>query len=123
MRRLLLVLLVSLGLSACAGLAPVTPETPRESLVASEAAYEFALLEVKSLIVSRFIVPGTSLAHDVRLLVVETRAALDAWQLNPDSPSLARFTQGVLTRLQAQVARMIATQGASTSFMSPEVLA
>lgn len=116
MRRLLIVLLVSLGLSACAGmggLAPVTPETPRESLVASEAAYEFALLEVKSLIVSGYIEPGTQLAANVRLLIVETRAALDAWQLNPDSPSLARFAQSVLTRLQAQVAQMIQTQEAT----------
>lgn len=113
MKRFFIVLLVSLGLSACAGLIPVTPETPRESLVASEAAYEFALLEVKSLIVSGFIQPGTQLATNLRLLIVETRVALDAWQLNPDSPNLARSTQAVLQRLQAQVARMIATQQTS----------
>ncbi len=115
MRRLLIVLAVSLGLSGCfgGGLTPVTPETPRESLVASEAAYEFALLEVKSLILSGYIKPGTQLATNVRLIIVETRAALDAWQLNPDSPNLARAAQAVLNRLQAQVAAMIKTQGAS----------
>lgn len=88
----------------------MTPETPRESLVASEAAYEFALLEIKSLIVSGYIEPGTSLSRTVRLLVIETRAALDAWQLSPDSPDLARFAVGVLTRLKAQVSLMITTQ-------------
>ena len=110
MRRLLIVLLVSLGLSACAGMTPVTPETPRDSLVASAAAYEFAILQVKSLIVSGYIKPKTQLATNVRLLIVETRAALDAWQSSPDSPDLARFAQGVLTRLQVRVASMIATQ-------------
>lgn len=112
MRRLLIVLLLSL-VAGCAGLGtlvPVTPETPRESLVASEAAYTFALLEIKSLIVSGYIKPETPLARTVRLLVIETRAALDAWQLSPDSPDLARFAVGVLTRLQAQVAQMIVTQ-------------
>ena len=91
----------------------MTPENPRESLVASEAAYEFALLEVKSLIVSGYIIPGTQLAINVKLLIVEARAALDAWQLSPDNPNLAATAQAVLRALQAQVAKMIQAQEVS----------
>jgi len=107
--------LVSLGLSACAtgGLSPVAPENPRESLVAAESAYEFALLEIKSLIVSGYIKPGTQMALNVRLLLIETRAALDAWHLSPDSPNLAVAAQAILHALQAEVARMLETQEAS----------
>lgn len=107
MRRLILALLVSLGMSACAAMTPVTPETPRESLVAAEAAYEFALLEVKSLIVSRYILPGSDRALDVRFMIVETRAALDAWQLTPDNPKAAFAAQAILNALRAEIARMI----------------
>jgi hypothetical protein len=93
-------------------LVPVTPETPRESLVTAEAAYEFALLEVKSLIKTGIIVPGSDQAWKVKLIIIETRNALDAWQLSPDSPKVADAAGAALRILQAEVARMTATQGA-----------
>jgi hypothetical protein len=110
-RRLVIVLLVSLGLSACATV-PVTPETPRETLVSAEAAYEFALLEVRSLIVSGYIKPNTQTATYTRMLIVETREALDAWHVSPDDPSAADIATVILRKLQAQVARMLLTQEA-----------
>ncbi len=115
MRRLFLVLAVSLGLSGClgAGLSPVTPENPRESLVAAEAAYEFALLEVRSLIATGVIIPKSGLANSIAFGIRETRKALDAWQTNPDNPNLMYVAQAALRQLQAEVARQVATQGAS----------
>ena len=111
MKKWLTILVVSLGLAGCAGtLAPVTPETPRESLVAAEAAYEFAMLEVRSLIVSGYIVPQTELSDSVAFIIIETRNALDAWQSNPDNPNLAVAAQSALRALQAEVARMVAAQ-------------
>ena len=119
MRRLLIALCVSLGLAGCAGQSPVTPETPRESLVATEAAYEFAVLQVKSLIVSGYIKPGSDLARNIRLMIVETRAALDAWHVSPDDPSAAIITQAILRRLQVEVAKMVATKETSNESSGP----
>jgi hypothetical protein len=114
-KKLLTILVVSLGLAGCAGtLAPVTPETPRESLVAAEAAYEFAILEVRSLIVSGVIVPRSDLADALALVIIETRAALDAWQANPDNPNFAVAAQRALRALQLEVSRLITTQESSS---------
>ncbi len=112
MRRLFIVLAVSLGLSGCfgGGLTPVAPETPRESLVVAEAAYEFALLEVRSLIVSGVIIPKSGIANSISFVIKEARSALDAWQTNPDNPNLAVVAQAALRELQAEVARYVVTQ-------------
>ncbi len=113
MKRLLTILVVSLGLSACAGiggLTPVAPENPRESLVVAEAAYEFALLEVRSLIVSGVIIPKSGIANSISFVIKEARSALDAWQTNPDNPNLAVVAQAALRELQAEVARYVVTQ-------------
>ncbi|MEE8606723.1 MAG: hypothetical protein V3S55_03885 [Nitrospiraceae bacterium] len=114
MIKLFTSLVLIVGLSGClgAGLSPVTPESPREKLVAAEAAYEFALLEVRSLIVNGIIVPKSNLAGTVAFLIIETRKALDVWQTSPDNPNYHLAAITALSGLQAELAKHVVTRGA-----------
>jgi hypothetical protein len=102
--RNLLVGLLALVLVACAG--TPTPETPREKLVAAEATYSTLLDDVRSAATSGIIEPGSETAHTVAALLVEARAALDAWQADPDNPNMAVFVQKSLERLKALLLRL-----------------
>ena len=95
--------LLALVLVGCAG---ITPETPREQLVAAEVTYSLFLDDVRSLATSGIIEPGSSTADTVALFLVEARAALDAWQVNPDDPNMAVFAQKSLERLKLLLLRM-----------------
>lgn len=110
MRQFLIALVVSLGLVGCASTIPVAPETPRERLVSAEAGYEFALLEVRMLIVQGIIIPNSQLANRMGLLIIESRNALDVWQTNPDNPNFLVLGIAALRHFQALIAANIVTQ-------------
>ena len=97
----LLVGLVMLAVGACAGIGPIpSPETSREKLAAAEISYGALLDQVGSLTAAGLIERGSSTADTVAVLLVETRAALDAWQTAPDDPSLAQFGLATISRLK-----------------------
>ena len=94
--------LLALVLVGCAGV----PVTPREQLVAAEVTYGSILDDVRSLATSGIIGPGSQTADTVAMFLVEARAALDAWQVNPDDPNMAVFAQKALDRLKSLLLRM-----------------
>lgn len=97
--RALVLSLVLFVTAACAQ-APVTLETAREKLAAAELTYQGVLLEVKSLVTTGLIKPGSDTAEAVGLSIIEVRAALDQWQLSPDSPNYLAIATAALLRLQ-----------------------
>lgn len=111
MRKLLLApFLLLFVLTSCAslGLVTVEPETPRERLVAAETDYTAVVTTVRDLINTGTLKAGTQTADHVSNAIVTARAALDAWQLAPDSEDelqtgllALRALQSVLNSLQA----------------------
>ena len=95
---------LALVLVGCAGVP--APETPREQLVAAEVSYGSILDDVRSLATSGIIEPGSQTADTVALFLIEARAALDAWQVNPDDPNMAVVAQKSLERLKLLLLRM-----------------
>lgn len=110
MRRILASLVVMLSLAGCALPGVITPETPREKLVAAEAAYEVVLFQIKSLVVNGLITPGDRMAMRLITILDETRAALDAWQDNPDDLSLSVAAKHALVALRGYLLLFIPTQ-------------
>lgn len=92
----------------CSTLGIVSPETPRERLVAAELTYEAVLTSVRDLVVAGTIVKNTDTGDQIANAIVAARTALDVWQLTPDNRdnmTLALTTlqtlQGVLNTIQA----------------------
>lgn len=98
---------------------PVTPETAREKLAAAELTYEGVLLEVKSLVATGLIKPGSDTAEAVGLGIIEVREALDQWQLSPDSPNYLVIVTAALLRLQQRLLEA-SLQESSAETMGPE---
>lgn len=103
-----------LSLAGCALPGAITPETPREKLVAAEAAYEVVLLQIKSLVNNGLLKPGTSATRALKTVLTESRTALDTWHLNPDDLSFERASQVALGALQRYLATLVATQESSS---------
>lgn len=91
-----LILLVCIGLAACAG-APA-PETAREKYAAAEASYKAIVTTIDQLATAGTIKNGTLAARTVASSLRVARSALDAWGALPDSPSRQ---QAALTALRS----------------------
>lgn len=113
MIRMLASLIVMLSLGACGLPGAITPETPREKLVAAEAAYEVVLLQIKSLVNNGLVKPNTDVSRALATVLRESRAALDTWHLNPDDLSFEIASQVALRGLQRYLATLISTQESS----------
>jgi len=96
-----------LSLSGCALTGAITP---REKLVAAEAAYEVILLQIKSLVNNGLLEPGTSATRILKIVLTESREALDTWHLNPDDLSFEIAGQAALRTLQRYLITLIPTQ-------------
>lgn len=104
MRRIFAAFVVLLLVVPAAGCS-ITPETPREKLLAAESAYQAALQSVPQIVAT-----GQLDAADksrLRLAITAARASLDAWHRSPDlndsgAAALAalRALQQILTQLQ-----------------------
>jgi len=82
MRKFLTPFLV-IFLVGCSGV--VVPESPRESLTATETAYQAALGVANDFIAQGLITQGDDNAQILVSAILTARAALDAWHLIPDS--------------------------------------
>ena len=110
MIRFLTALVVMISLAGCALPGAIPPETTREKLVAAEAAYEVVLLQIKSLVNNGLLKPGTSASRALKVVLTESREALDTWHLNPDDLSFEQASQIALRALQRYLATLVTSQ-------------
>jgi hypothetical protein len=90
-----LLAVVLLGLAACA----VTPETPRERLVAAETTYQAAVATVRDLALAGRITQEQ--APRVRAAIVAARTSLDLWHANPDGSAAMQAALSSIAVLQS----------------------
>lgn len=83
------------------------PETPRERIVAAEAAYQAALATIGDMIDQGTI--RKEHVPDIKAAIITARAALNAWQDAPDSRSHMTTALAAIRTLQEVLNSIAAT--------------
>lgn len=92
----------------CTSLAPITPTTPAQRLLAAETSYNVALKTVDNLVATGTLVKGTDTAIAVKNGLLSVNAGLEAWNTNINSGEAEAAVMAALravNRLLAEIQR------------------